>query len=113
VYAISSRGKESGVQNQKAKRIEKIRVMFHLQMNPLASKEIKTVYLRIIEPTGNTLSDYSLGSGSLMFKGKELSTRRSSEFSMKIIISRWSLFMRAPMLTAMGSMRLSCMRKVF
>jgi hypothetical protein len=72
VYAISSRGKESGVQNQKAKRIEKIRVMFHLQMNPLASKEIKTVYLRIIEPTGNTISDYSLGSGSLMFKGKEL-----------------------------------------
>ena len=72
VYAISSRGKESGVQNQKAKRIEKIRVMFHLQTNPLANKEIKTIYLRIIEPTGNTLSDYSLGSGSVMFKGKEL-----------------------------------------
>lgn len=72
VYAISSRGKESGVQNQKAKRIEKIRVMFHLQTNPLATKEIKTVYLRIIEPTGNTLSDYALGSGAVMFKGKEL-----------------------------------------
>lgn len=72
VYAISSRGKESGAQNQKAKRIEKIRVMFHLQTNSLASKEIKTVYLRIIEPTGNTISDYSLGSGSLVFKGKEL-----------------------------------------
>jgi predicted RNase H-like nuclease (RuvC/YqgF family) len=72
VYAISTRGKESGVQNQKAKRIEKIRVMFHLQTNPLATKEIKTIYLRIIEPTGNTLSDYALGSGSVMFKGKEL-----------------------------------------
>ncbi len=72
VYAISSRGKESGVQNQKAKRIEKIRVMFHLQTNPLATKEIKTIYLRIIEPTGNTLSDYALGSGAVMFKGKEL-----------------------------------------
>ena len=72
VYAISSRGKESGVQNQKAKRIEKIRVMFHLQTNPLANKEIKTIYLRIIEPTGVTLSDYALGSGSIMFKGKEL-----------------------------------------
>jgi hypothetical protein len=53
VYAISSRGKETGV--QKAKRIDKIRVIFHLQNNPLATREIKTIYLRIIEPTGNTL----------------------------------------------------------
>jgi hypothetical protein len=72
VYAISSRGKEVGVQNQKARKIEKIRVMFHLQENSLATKEIKTIYLRIIEPTGNTLSDYALGSGVFTFKGKEL-----------------------------------------
>jgi hypothetical protein len=72
VYAISSRGKEVGVQNQKARKIEKIRVMFHLQDNSLATKEIKTIYLRIIEPTGNTLSDYALGSGIFSFKGKDL-----------------------------------------
>ena len=72
VYAISTRGKETGAQNQKAKKLEKIRVIFHLQENPLASKEIKTVYLRIIEPTGITLSDYSLGSGTFPFKGKDL-----------------------------------------
>jgi hypothetical protein len=72
VYAISSRGKESGMQGQKAKRIDKIRVIFHLQNNSLATREIKTIYLRIIEPTGVTLSDYALGSGSIMFKGKEL-----------------------------------------
>ena len=72
VYAISSRGKEVGVNNQKARKIEKIRVMFHLQENSLATKEIKTVYLRIIEPTGSTLSDYSLGSGLFTFKAKEL-----------------------------------------
>ena len=47
-------------------------MIFHLQENPLASKEIKTVYLRIIEPTGITLSDYSLGSGTFPFKGKDL-----------------------------------------
>ena len=35
-------------------------------------KEIKTVYLRIIEPTGVTLSDYSIGSGTFPFKGKDL-----------------------------------------
>ena len=70
VYAISTRGKETGV--QKAKRIDKIRVIFHLQNNPLATREIKTIYLRIIEPTGKTLSDYALGSGTVMFKGKEL-----------------------------------------
>jgi len=72
VYAISTRGKETGMQGQKAKRIDKIRVIFHLQNNPLATREIKTIYLRIIEPTGNTLSDYALGSGTVMFKGKEL-----------------------------------------
>ena len=71
VYAIS-RGKESGAQNQRAKKLEKIRVIFHLQENSLATKEIKTVYLRIIEPTGVTLSDYSIGSGTFPFKGKDL-----------------------------------------
>ena len=71
VYAISTRGKESGAQNQKAKKLEKIRVIFHLQENSLATKEIKTVYLRIIEPTGVTLSDYSIGSGTFPFKGKD------------------------------------------
>jgi hypothetical protein len=72
VYAISTRGRESGAQNQKAKKLEKIRVIFHLQENSLATKEIKTVYLRIIEPTGVTLSDYSIGSGTFPFKGKDL-----------------------------------------
>ncbi len=72
VYAISTRGKESGAQNQRAKKLEKIRVIFHLQENALATKEIKTVYLRIIEPTGVTLSDYSIGSGTFPFKGKDL-----------------------------------------
>jgi hypothetical protein len=72
VYAISTRGKEIGAQNQKAKKLEKIRVIFHLQENSLATKEIKTVYLRIIEPTGSTFSDYSLGSGTFPFKGKDL-----------------------------------------
>jgi hypothetical protein len=72
VYAISTRGKESGAQNQRAKKLEKIRVIFHLQENSLATKEIKTVYLRIIEPTVVTLSDYSIGSGTFPFKGKDL-----------------------------------------
>jgi hypothetical protein len=72
VYAISSRGKESAVNNQKAKKVDKIRVMFHLQENSLANKEIKTVFLRIIEPTGTTISDYNLGSGTFDFKGREL-----------------------------------------
>lgn len=72
VYAISTRGKETGVQNQKAKKLEKIRVIFHLQENSLASKEIKTIFLRLIEPTGNIISDYSIGSGTFTFKGKEL-----------------------------------------
>ena len=81
VYAISSRGKESSVNNQKARKVDKIRVMFHLQENTFASKEIKTVFLRIIEPTGTTISDYNLGSGTFDFKGRELTfTRRQRIF---------------------------------
>ncbi len=72
VYAISSRGKEFGVNNQKAKRIEKIRVIFHLQENALTAKELKTIYLRIIEPTGIVISDYASGSGTFIFKNREL-----------------------------------------
>lgn len=72
VYAISTRGKEYGMTNQKAKKIDKIRVIFHLQENTLTAKELKTIYLRIIEPTGMTISDYSLGSGSFLFKSREL-----------------------------------------
>jgi hypothetical protein len=72
VYNISTRGKESAINNQKAKKVDKIRVMFHLQENTLANKEIKTVFLRIIEPTGTTISDYNLGSGTFDFKSREL-----------------------------------------
>lgn len=72
VYAINSRGKESKSPNSQNRRYEKIRVNFHLQINPLTTKEIKVIYLRIIEPTGNVLSDYSIGSGMFNFKGKEL-----------------------------------------
>lgn len=72
VYAISSRGRESYVNNQKARKVDKIRVMFHIQENAFANKEIKTVFLRIIEPTGTTISDYNLGSGTFEFKGRDL-----------------------------------------
>lgn len=72
VYAITSRGKEAGIQGQKAKRIEKIRIIFHLQENALTEKELKTIYLRLIEPTGQVISDYNLGSGTFSFRGREM-----------------------------------------
>lgn len=72
VYAINSRGRESRSVNGQSRRYEKIRVNFHLQQNPLTAKEIKVIYMRIIEPTGMVLTDYSIGSGTFEFKNKEI-----------------------------------------
>ena len=43
-----------------------------MQENSLTAKELKTIYLRIIEPTGLVISDYASGSGTFVFKGREL-----------------------------------------
>lgn len=72
VYAINSKGRESKSPNSTSKKYEKIRVNFHLQQNSLTNKEIKVIYLRIIEPTGMVLTDFSIGSGTFNFRGKEI-----------------------------------------
>ncbi|KPM48845.1 hypothetical protein [Jiulongibacter sediminis] len=71
VSAINSRGKERDGEEFKARRVEKIKVAFKLAENPLTKKENKTVYMRMLDPTGSVISDMATGSGTFSFGGKE------------------------------------------
>lgn len=71
VYAISSKGKVREGENVKAKRVDKVRVDFILEKNPLTQTDSKTVYMRIVDPSGATISDDATGSGKFEFNGHE------------------------------------------
>lgn len=71
VTAISKRGKERDGEEFKSKRVDRVKISFKLAENALTKKENKTIYLRIIDPRGNVLSDMALGSGAFNFGGKE------------------------------------------
>ncbi|MEA5138841.1 hypothetical protein [Arcicella rigui] len=72
VYAISPKGKESDGGVYKSKKVDKVRILFYLQENQLTTREAKTIYLRIIDPSGATVADMSTGSGNFTFKNKEI-----------------------------------------
>jgi len=71
VYAVSSKGKVREGENVKAKRVDKVRVDFILEKNPLTLADNKTIYLRIIDPSGATISDTKTGSGVFDYNGQE------------------------------------------
>ncbi len=72
VYAVSGKGKESEGGVYKAKKVDKIRITFYLQENPLTIKEAKTIYLRLLDPNSNIIADMSTGSGNFNFRGKDM-----------------------------------------
>ncbi len=71
VYAISSKGKIREGENVKSKRVDKVRVDFILEKNPLTMTDDKTIYMRIIDPSGATISDTKTGSGVFQYNGQE------------------------------------------
>jgi hypothetical protein len=70
VNALNSRGKESDGGSYKARRIDKLRVAFRLMDNELAQQNEKTIYLRILDPTGAVISDMATGSGEFVYNGR-------------------------------------------
>ncbi len=70
IDALNSRGKEREGGTYKAKRIDKLKVTFRLGDNPLAQTNDKTIYLRLLDPTGAVISDMATGSGEFMVGGK-------------------------------------------
>ncbi|MCU0326142.1 MAG: hypothetical protein MUF45_12950 [Spirosomaceae bacterium] len=71
VNAVNSRGKERDGGEYKAKRVDKIKISFKLAENPLTKKEEKVIYMRLLDPQGNVISDMATGSGAFVFGGKE------------------------------------------
>jgi hypothetical protein len=69
-YAVSSKGKVREGENVKAKRVDKIRVDFMIEKNPLAEQNTKLIYLRILDPNGATISDTGTGSGTFQYNGE-------------------------------------------
>ncbi|MFA7471344.1 MAG: hypothetical protein WCY86_00435 [Spirosomataceae bacterium] len=70
IFAISPKGKVRDGERARARRIDKIRVDFMLEKNPLAEQNTKLIYLRILDPNGATISDTSTGSGTFLFEGE-------------------------------------------
>lgn len=71
VAAINSRGKERDGEEFKARKVDRVKIAFKLAENPLTKKENKTVYMRMMDPKGNVISDMATGSGAFSFGGKE------------------------------------------
>jgi len=72
VYAVSSKGKVREGEKVKSKRLDKIRVDFILEKNPLTLQEPKTIYMRVLDPSGSTVSETSTGSGVFDYNQQEL-----------------------------------------
>jgi hypothetical protein len=72
VYAISPKGKVRAGENVKSSRVDKMRVDFILEKNPLTKQEEKLIYVRLLNPEGATISDPSLGSGLFEYNSSKI-----------------------------------------
>ena len=70
VNGITAKGKESDGGNYKARKLDKVHISVSLAPNGLAKKDEKTIYLRILDPSGAVLSDMATGSGEFTFEDK-------------------------------------------
>lgn len=81
VNALASNGKERKGGNYKASRIDRLKVTFILPSNPVAIRNNKDIYLRILDMNGAVISESGIG-GVMWFEGRELgySARQSVPF---------------------------------
>lgn len=71
VFAVSSKGKVREDDSYKAKRLDKIKMVYTLLDNPLTKEEPKDVYVRVLDPDGAIVSDMANGSGTFTVDGNE------------------------------------------
>lgn len=74
-FKYKNSGKE--VQVEKASKTEKLKICFTVLENPITEKGLKTVYIRIINPTGVTLSNIS---ETISYKGQTLPVSAKQDF---------------------------------
>jgi hypothetical protein len=71
VFAVNAKGKVKEDDSYKAKRLDKIKLVYTLLDNPLTKEEPKDVYVRVLDPTGAVVSDMANGSGTFTVDGNE------------------------------------------
>lgn len=71
VLAVTSKGKTRDDDAYKAKRVDKIKMVFDLPENPLTRQETKDIYVRVLDPNGAVLADDATGSGEFEVNGQE------------------------------------------
>jgi hypothetical protein len=71
VIALSDKNKERDGGVYRASKVDKIKVIFQLQPNPIAKQEMKTIFMRVLDPDGAMLYDSAVGSGNFDLFGKE------------------------------------------
>ncbi|MDH5608444.1 MAG: chromosome segregation protein SMC [Cyclobacteriaceae bacterium] len=71
VYAVSESGSERSDEFRN-RNIKQLKIQFSISENKVAPIEGKELLIRITAPDGNVLFDVTRGSGTFMFKGREL-----------------------------------------
>ena len=71
VFAVNAKGKVKEDDSYKAKRLDKIKLVYTLLDNPLTKEEAKDVFVRVLDPTGAVVSDMANGSGTFTVDGNE------------------------------------------
>ncbi|SOD95872.1 hypothetical protein [Spirosoma fluviale] len=71
VFAVNAKGKVKDDDSYKAKRLDKIKLVYTLLDNPLTREEPKDVFVRVLDPTGAVVSDMANGSGTFTVDGNE------------------------------------------
>lgn len=71
VFAVNAKGKVKEDDAYKARRLDKIKLVYTLLDNPLTREEPKDVYVRVLDPQGAVVSDMANGSGTFSVDGNE------------------------------------------
>lgn len=71
VLAVTSKGKTRDDDAYKAKRVDKLKMVFDLPENPLTRQETKDIYVRLLDPNGAIVADDATGSGEFEVDGQE------------------------------------------
>lgn len=79
VLTVNSRGKVKDREEYKAKKVDKIKLVFTLPENALTAQESKDIYVRVLDPNGAVVADDATGSGEFEIDGapSKFTTRES------------------------------------
>jgi hypothetical protein len=81
--ALSDKNKERDGGVYRASKVDKIKVIFQLQPNPIAKQDVKTIFMRVLDPDGAVLYDSGVGSGNFDMFGKESTYTAKTDIQFK------------------------------